>query len=193
MNRSRLFIGIPLPDTARRALYEQTRRAVEHRDSALRLVPARNYHITVRFLGDTDESRIAGIARATRAATSLFRGQGVTDLSSSIDRWGVFPPRKQPRVFWAGIGHGIEQLGALEQLVSQALETIGIDRDPKGFQPHVTVSYVRRKQNAAFLRELSGQLFSTPIEFRLEALTLFRSVLERSGARYEALMDSPLS
>jgi 2'-5' RNA ligase len=57
------------------------------------------------------------------------------------------------------------------------------------YRPHATVARLRPDAKAR-RGELAGP---EPVEFRGEALTLYRSQLRREGARYEPLASFPLS
>ncbi|MCD8012897.1 MAG: hypothetical protein LUG99_06945 [Lachnospiraceae bacterium] len=79
----RLFIGIALPDTIRDKIGADV-------SKLKKVVPGRyvsknNYHITLVFIGETDQT---GAAAAKRAMDAAVIGQAPVDLS--IGRPGLF-------------------------------------------------------------------------------------------------------
>ena len=190
----RLFVGLPLP----RAAAEDLRRAVQKALApllarGLRLAPAGEIHLTLHFLGATDEDRIADL---TAALGRRLAGARAPRLR--IDRTGGFPEADRARVLWAGVREeaGAEgRLRTLEQAARGAVRDTGLPAVEEGEadgHPHLTVARPRGRERlslpAAF-RELSLDLPWTPA-----AVVLFESRPGEQGeARYPALATFVLS
>jgi 2'-5' RNA ligase len=97
-----------------------------------------------------------------------------------------------PRIVWAGVLAGADELGALQAALEAALIARGIPREGRAFHPHVTLARARDRRGA---RGLAGRLEGRgPVfgEVRVTALHLMRSELDPRGARYSILTEAPL-
>ena len=169
----RLFLAIPLAEEARRQI----------RDAAPSPfpgwpVPPANWHLTLRFLGDTPAEQRDCLVHKVRSAplgaafTVRFGG------------WGAFPSAARARVVWLGVSRGEKDLQALAAAVEEAARRAGFPAEDKRFTAHLTVSRVRPPQSVA------AWLGAAPLpdaEMRVGEIVLFRSVLGQGPARYEAV------
>ncbi|WP_161594525.1 RNA 2',3'-cyclic phosphodiesterase [Marimonas lutisalis] len=144
-----------------------------------RLVDEENLHLTLAFLGEVDEARLAEVDEALaglRLAAPVLR---VTGLD-------VFEGRK-PKLAFATV----ERRAALETVqraVAQAVRGAGVDLRRERFRPHVTLTRFGREMSRRDEVQLAGQLGPIPpLEARAEAFGLYRSELRPDGPRYVAL------
>jgi 2'-5' RNA ligase len=150
-------------------------------------VTAERLHITIRFIGHVDDTRADEI-RAVLAPPLAMEPFNLT-----IAGVGTFPPKGSPRVVWAGLTGGSDQLMALESTVSERLAGAGVPREERPYNPHLTLARVRDAAGlrpAPFvgsLREIS--LGTTPVD----AITLFESRLSPKGPTYVGLARTPLA
>ena len=166
----RLFFALwPDPNT-RQAIVRQSRRAV--RGSGGRPVPSRNYHVTLAFLGSVSEVAIPEISAAAR---QLRTPAG----EMALEEFGYWP---RPRVLWVGPSATPRSLA---QLVSQLWDTLeavpglGLAREPRPWQPHLTLA---RKVN----RE-PALTSPKPVIWPMNGFVLCESVTAEDGARYQVL------
>lgn len=178
----RLFIAIPIPDEAARAVQA----AIEPWQTVLpevRWVPRENWHVTVWFLGPTDP-RLVSWVRERLAQVAVTTAPFDTRISGV----GAFGSLHRARVLWVGIDDAEEQMAALAAAIQDSLSS---DLAPEGrpFMPHVTVG---RSDPPVALPEPFG---ATPLEskhFRVEALVLMRSHLRRLAPVYEPIEVYPM-
>ena len=143
-------------------------------------VPAANLHVTLKFLGQLDEARVAAIADALGSAASR-----ADPFDVDFRGLGAFPTTSRPRVVWAGLEGG-RALGALAGAVDAALAALGLPREPRPFAAHVTLGRVRAPRRNPALAEALAR----PADFGRLAVTrvsLMRSDLRPGGARYTEL------
>jgi 2'-5' RNA ligase len=190
---SRLFIAVPVADDVRRAvgqLMEDVAGApVDVRTYGQpRWVRVEGLHLTLRFLGATPDGRQAELAdaiRSTAAGTSAFR--------VTLAGGGAFPNPDGPRVLWVGIDEGREQLAALTARLSGELAGLGWPPEGRPFQPHLTIA---RTDGVPGAGDRAARLIEVAASFReswqAERLVLYRSLLGRGPARYEAVADAAL-
>jgi 2'-5' RNA ligase len=171
----RLFCAVDLPADVRAEL-------AAFRDAAdpdvWRPVSDDALHITLAFLGhrpEGDAEVAAGVLDAVAGPAPRLSIAGPL----------LLPPRRG-RVLCASIADHDGTLAALQARVGEGLEAAGLyTPERREFRPHATVA--RLRSHARPQRSLPPGLGPAGIEFRAEALTLYRSHLARPGARYEPL------
>jgi 2'-5' RNA ligase len=179
----RLFVAVEIPEDVRRSLAAWVARLRNSAGGSRALRPGgprwtriEGLHLTLKFIGEPTDDRLAQI-RAALAA--IHRGSAI-DLT--FRGTGFFPNEKQPRVFWAGIESGPE-LQSLVESVERQLVPLGFPREARAFQPHLTLA---RFSSAEGLDQLREQLAAAaPAEFgasRAREFHLYQSVLRPDGA-----------
>jgi 2'-5' RNA ligase len=185
--RARLFVALDLPTALRQGLGAWGEEALA--DPALRPVPAENLHITLAFLGyrpEPDAERVARAIEQSMAPAPLL------ELRDPAPR----PPRGRPRLFALPVlSPGAEQAQAQlsEILISERL----YEPEKRPFWPHVTVARVRAEgRGSRRPMRVEQPPGSLPVELRRPhfsgRLTLYRSELQPSGARYFPLAQVQL-
>jgi 2'-5' RNA ligase len=175
--RTRLFVALDLPAAARGAL-ERWRSSALRDVDGLRLVAPEALHATLCFLGwrSADEIEQIGLACA-----EALRERAAPALTFTEPLW---LPRRRSRVVAVGLEDRSGELAEIRAGVSAALSAGGwYEPEARPFLPHVTVARVaaRARVNRVELARLG------PLDFEGAAVTLYRSRLERAGARYEPL------
>ncbi len=170
----RLFVAIPVPEYVRRRLGE-----LEREMPGLNWVRATNMHLTLKFIGETDPEQIDPIRESLRSIRVRRFLLGVSGL-------GVFPPRGNPAVLWAGLGSAHPHLFQLHKRVNDVLYGWGIEPDRRVFQPHITLA--RCKGAAASVRNLirKREALETAL-FRVEQFGIYSSELGSRGPIYRCL------
>ena len=169
----RLFIGIPVPASARSALRCA---ADELRAAGIggRYVAAANYHITVKFLGDCEDGALlASVVDAMRDAAA-----GVRPFRLTLGGYGAF------RNSGGHTGHvTVEdpggELSRLYEILDASLAELGFPSGGKRYVPHVTLGRSMDPVEAApAIRHET---------FPADALVLYESVFDRGGVTYAPL------
>ena len=166
----RLFIAVPLTEQARARI-----------SAALpslpgRVVPAQNWHFTLRFLGDTSaraRDALVGTLRTTRLG-SMF--------SIRFDGLGAFPRVRRARIIWLGVTDGAQQLITLAETIESAARRSGFAAEKRPFKPHLTLTRVEPP------RAVTDVLASQPpmgITMPVTETALVRSLLGAGPAKYE--------
>ena len=148
----------------------------------IRWISPTNFHFTLKFLGDIEESRIGPVAQALEVALHPF-----PRFTINAKGLGVFPDLKRPRILWVGLeGKG---LAALASKVETALESLGFASEKREFKPHLTVGRWRQFDRSSRklgeeLEKWQGHEFG---ESAVSEVIFFRSELRREGAIYHPL------
>lgn len=173
----RLFVAIPLPP----ALAATAFAAIPDLP-ALRRVRPEHLHITLAFLGPTDESRLDDAVAAVGAAAT-----SAAPFDASLDTLGRFPAGGVPRIVWLGAGIGAAELQTLAAAVRRELTARGLQYDAKPFRPHVTLARVRENVDRDTARAVAAVVERArppELRFRAAEVVLFESVLSAGGPRY---------
>jgi 2'-5' RNA ligase len=148
----------------------------------IRWVAPANFHLTLKFLGNIDESQIETIGQALTDALHPFpcctiNAKGV----------GVFPSVKRPRVLWVGLLGS--QLISLAAKVESALASLGFAAEEKTFTPHLTIGRWRQAARSdRSLEQALGQWSDFAFgQSPVDEVILFQSVLKPAGAIYTRL------
>ena len=176
----RLFVGVPLPDDIRQRLAMITGGV-----PGARWARPENLHLTLRFLGETDNARAEDIvSELSRIDCEAF--------AAVVRGLGAFGDRKRPRILWAGIPPS-PPLTRLHQKVEQALQRAGCGPDHRKFHPHVTLARLKDVQKVKLERFMTanGHVESRP--FTVGGFTLFESFLASEGAHYRAIAEFELA
>jgi 2'-5' RNA ligase len=141
-----------------------------------RPVPADNYHITLAFLGHQPAALCDDIVAAGHAVS-----QEPLKLVIELDRFGYWP---KPRVFWFGPAECPPSLTALALHLWTRMAGLGLARDTRALQPHVTLC--RKVQRAPQL-DPPGV-----VRWRAAGFALVESVTAQQGAEYTVVERFPL-
>lgn len=180
----RSFLAIELPEAIQEKIEEIQRDLMISR-ADVRWVNPGNIHVTLKFFGNIEESRIDPIVKSIEElihSTSAFR--------LWVRGMGAFPYLKNPRVIWMGLVDEHNILGPFQNRMEALLENIGFERESRAFQPHLTLG--RAKSNRG-REELVGRLEKYREEefgaLMVERVILFKSELRPSGSIYTPLKE----
>ena len=177
----RAFVAVELePQTVQKiaAVIVQLR----PRMPGIRWLPPANFHLTLKFLGDVDEAKVAPIAAALERELYPF-----SCFTINAKGLGVFPDLKRPRILWVGLVGG--ELNALASTVEKALVPFGFAAERRTFAPHLTVGRCRQfdgspKELGDEIEKWQGHDFGRS---NVDEVILFQSVLKPEGAVYRPL------
>ncbi|HYA78003.1 MAG TPA: RNA 2',3'-cyclic phosphodiesterase [Verrucomicrobiae bacterium] len=151
--------------------------------SDLRPVAPQNIHITTRFLGDISPGMVDKVYEAMKKVK-------FTPFNIKLCGLGVFPSLNYPRVVWAGMTDGVEQLKSIFTQLEPQIRALGFAADAYGFSPHLTIARIRSGRNKQNLAELITK--KVDFEFgiiRADCLRLKRSQLSPKGPTYSMLRE----
>ena len=141
-----------------------------------------NIHLTLKFFGDVEETRIKRIAKAASKAVDTL-----APFDISISNTGAFPKLSQPRVLWIGIEDKTGQLSKLQNRLEEECVLEGFEKEVRAFRPHLTIARIRNPEGARRLAEVNKELGFGPMKLTVAELVIFRSELSSKGSKYTAL------
>jgi RNA 2',3'-cyclic 3'-phosphodiesterase len=179
---TRTFIALMIPSDWTDYLAAVSR-DLAAKTQGLSWVRAENVHITLRFLGDLDDS---GVQRVCELVARGIAGEQAP--KARLGSIGAFPNLTRPRVVWVGLAEGSEAVAALARSVNGALERGGFGTPDKPFRPHLTLARVRER--ARFLEAIrEAAPANAPPAAALDRVHVMKSELHPAGARYTALTE----
>lgn len=178
----RSFLAIELPKSIQKKIEEvQTDLRISHAD--VKWVHPENIHLTLKFLGNIEESRVEPILQAIGGPI-----QATSPFSIKVQGMGAFPHSKNPRVIWVGLMDGERVLTTFQKELEGILAKIGFEPEGRPFQPHLTVGRVRTSRGkndlVAKMEKHREEEFGS---IEAEEVVLFRSELKPTGPIYTAL------
>ena len=157
------FALVPDPDSC--LAIEQWR--AQNWPTLLRPVNARNYHITLSFLGEINPAQLERIQE-------LLHTYSAPTIEISLDDTGYWP---DSGILWLGPSDPPNALSAMASQCVRTANRAGIKVRKKNFQPHLTLARQVISPPAAPLQQPSFHL-------RCEQLLLLQSLFDKSGVRY---------
>lgn len=184
----RLFVAIPLPrDVAGEAA------SIVPPLPGARPVAPELMHLTLAFLGQVGEERVADVTASARAAAGTM-GPFPVELRSV----GRFPEHGRPSVVWLGTSpkaaDAIVRLGAS---VRAELLRHQVPFDPKPLRAHVTLARIRDRSGddeaRAIVAAVNAARVPRDLSFVASAVHVMESRLSREGPLYSSRAELPLT
>lgn len=178
-----MFIAIDIGALKSLVLLEKKLKGIEPK---LRLVEPQNIHLTLKFLGETDESYIPLI---TDVITQSVKGKQPFQIK--FKGIGVFPNFNYIKIIWIGIEvvkEGTSLIHSFTRKINEDLSRYGFPKD-KNLHPHITIARVKKLEHKKELQKFI--IDASDCDFGLlevTHLTLKKSILTPAGPIYENLV-----
>lgn len=176
----RLFTGLEIPYDVQLAL-SLKRGGL----SGARWIDPENYHITLRFIGDVDNST------ADEVSYELDRLSNSDAFGIRLSHLGTFGGDK-PRALYAGVETS-EALQRLQAAHERVLRRLGLEAEARKFVPHVSLARLR----GSFAPEVADYIHSmgqfAPLQFSVGRFVLFSSRNSVGGGPYLVEQSYPLA
>jgi len=182
----RLFAAIKIqPGEAFLARYWALRNSLKNEN--IKWVDPGNFHLTLKFFGETPEHHIPGINVALQQAANH-----IAPFDYNLVSIGIFGSSYNPRLIWIGI----EDKGEIKSLagnVFKELENIGIEQDSQNFVPHLSFGRIKFLEDKKLFHQVIDKHREGPIQKEeVSNFHLFESILGRDGPRYTVLKSFEL-
>ena len=178
----RVFLALELPGTVKEYLSAVTK-TMSQRLSGVKWVKVEGLHVTLRFFGEIEEKKAQEIGEMLQGINKQH-----TAMPAQLKEITAFPNLMRPRVIVVTFQEWVDNVKAIFHDIESRLLAVGIQKEARGFAPHVTIGRVK---NAAPL--LKREII--PLEekrFLLDNLVLYQSTLTREGALYSQLKEIKL-
>jgi RNA 2',3'-cyclic 3'-phosphodiesterase len=175
----RLFTGLEIPPDIGQALS-----TLRGGLPGARWINPENYHLTLRFIGDVDDTV------AHEVASLLGRvKRGAFDLH--LDGLTSFGGRK-PRAVVANVAPA-QALLDVQAEQERLMQRIGLEPEGRKYTPHVTVARLRESSSRDVAEYLAARGFFRTSPFKVSRFVLFSSRASVGGGPYVVEASYPLN
>lgn len=180
----RLFVAIPVNDKVREYA-EILKREMEQGRPDVKWVEKKNYHLTLKFLGEVPAGKLESIQRCLRMAA-----QACPSFVLEVGGVGFFPGRNRPRIIWSGIRGEMEKAYFLGERIDTYLAELGFDPEKKR-SFHLTLGRVRSERGLddLLLKSAAADRRNEIHAFQVDRFLLMESRLSSRGPDY-AIVES---
>ena len=179
----RAFLAIVPPEDILQALSELQEKLKREIRGRISWTKPQGQHLTLKFFGDISMEDVTNINSAVQNRTVL-----APSLNLKIEKTGVFPDARKPRVLWCGIAGDGEKLSALQKQLDSDFEGIGFPKEDRPFRAHLTLGRIKESQGLTGISEaLAKHKAFVAGVFECKELILFQSKLSPQGAVYTKL------
>jgi 2'-5' RNA ligase len=183
MPRTRTFIAVETSADIRAsagALQESLART----GAQVKWTSPETMHVTLLFLGEVDDRDLHSICRTVREVAA-----SEPPFPLRVSGVGAFPTPRRPKILWAGLTEGAEELQRLHRKLEAKLIDLGCYRkEERGYTPHLTLGRVQRETDEfALARELPKLQSWDGGRTVVEEVLVFSSELQRTGPEYTVL------
>jgi len=184
--KKRLFIAVDVkPDPELSRFFSQLK-ITFHKEN-IKWASQNIFHLTLKFLGETRESRIEGIAGELAGICSTY-----SPFSFKVKGLGYFGARKAPRVLFSEI-EGAEILKELSMRINEKLAELGFEKEQKAFRAHLTLGRIKHiSDKAAFFSEIENKRDVFLQDVKIDEIILYESILKPQGPDYMVIRKFPL-
>jgi RNA 2',3'-cyclic 3'-phosphodiesterase len=177
----RIFIALKVePDTKLTEMLQLVK--LLSAEEKINWVDTVNIHITLAFLGDTEEERI-------KIAGLLLKREcsGFGEFTFMLKGAGLFRNFRDPRVIWIGIAEP-GMLIRLNEKIATSLRDTGFRIEDRPFKPHITIGRIKLLKKPEVLKSFLDKYGEIEIqEVNIKEVILFESILRPSGPIYKPL------
>jgi 2'-5' RNA ligase len=183
----RTFIATKI-NPGEKLLQTYTKLRNELKNEKIKWVNSDHFHITLFFLGDTDEENIPQIKSRLNDIAQEFHS-----FKISLSGLGVFKNINKPRVLWAGIQQ-YETMEKIKNRIDEEMNILGFPPEERKFRPHLTLARLKWIEDRDNLKKLL-EIHQTEDYQQAEIgeIIYYESILKQSGPVYKPLEKYTLS
>ena len=183
----RLFIGIPIESPKSVQQVEVWKRNRHLNRNVLNWTPPGNWHITLFFLGSTEETAVAVLKQLIEESFSKIQA-----YQTELRGVGVFPNTNNPKVLWFGL-YDLQPLISAYSHLGESLQQNGFSFDQKPLKPHLTIARVKKTDHPSAFESLLAEYQETVFDqVNMDKVVLFESITTSAGPIYKPLFEKQL-
>jgi|SRR5664280_1374912 len=184
----RAFLAIDPPEYILQAMSRLQEKLKQEIGGRISWTKPQGQHLTLKFFGDISVDNVKNICSAVQ--NRVASGQS---LNLKIEKLGVFPDARRPRVIWCGVTGDVEKLSGIQKQLDGDFAGIGFPRENRPFQAHLTLGRIKDPSALTGISEalVKYSAFAADV-FSCKELILFQSKLSPQGATYTKLAEFAL-
>ncbi|WP_340114485.1 RNA 2',3'-cyclic phosphodiesterase [Maribellus mangrovi] len=157
------------------------------KDESINWVPEDNFHLTLRFIGNTTREQLYNLVDKLEDVTKEQAG-----FSFKIEGAGYFKSKGNPRVLFVKITEE-EALKQLAKKVESAVTSIGFFPELKSFRPHLTLGRIKFLENRNRFMSIIDELPEKEYQqVEVSEFVLYQSILRPEGPVYKPIQTFQL-
>jgi RNA 2',3'-cyclic 3'-phosphodiesterase len=183
MGRTRTFIAVDIGDDIRNGTIA-LQQSLAKTGASVKWVGSESLHVTLLFLGEVDDRALHEVCLAVKEIAARE-----PPFPLRVSGLGAFPTLRRPKIAWAGIVEGAEELRRIYDKLEAKLLDMGCYRkEERGYTPHLTLGRVKGESDGFILApELTKRQSWEGGRTQVNELLVFSSVLEQDGPVYTIL------
>ena len=178
MGKIRAFIALNTSEEAQSKIFE-IQEYLSDIKSDVKWEPREKLHITLKFLGDVEETTLKNITEDLRTKLSEF-GSFPIEYKSL----GAFPNFKLPRVLWIGASDKGKKVFRLNKTIEAEIKSYNFDDESNRFHPHITLGRVKGIRGVREVIETMQKHEHEGIIDSASEICIMKSTLTRTGSFY---------
>ncbi|HSH51468.1 MAG TPA: RNA 2',3'-cyclic phosphodiesterase [Bacteroidales bacterium] len=177
----RTFIAVKIPVSKQTAEKIQDIKS-ELQNEKIKWVEIFNMHITLFFVGNTDEKLIQNISfhlndLLKSKKSFILKGKGI----------GVFKNLNNPLVLWLGIEES-EYLEHLKLEIDRMMEKLGFEIEGRKFKPHLTLGRIKYLNDKRKFKNVLNNYEEIDFQdFDIDKIFFYESKLTPDGPVYKVI------
>lgn len=177
----RTFIAIKIvPEKKLKDLVSVFKNALK--DEIINWADTDNLHLTLRFIGETEQKQLDEIIRLIDEVAQRFK-----PFQLNLKDVGFFKSQNQPRVLFFAAENGF-MLKQLAAEIEKMVVACGFSVEERFFNPHLTIARIKFLQNKMAFYDLINQFMGTEIQtVTVSEIVYYQSILTSAGAIYKPL------
>ena len=186
MSTIRTFLALPMPPDVMSTMASVQQQLVAS-NAEVKWESRDKFHMTLKFLGDTDSSLVTEITDQLRNSIGTL-----SSFDLSFVKLGGFPNVDRPRLVWIGTSEN-QQILHLQRQVEQVCSSFGFAIEDRPFHTHITLGRVKGNRNLDRLTASLKSITFEPLLARCTEVHFVRSELKPTGSVYTLLNSIPLA
>lgn len=143
-------------------------------------VDLNHLHLTLEFLGNTEETIIDSIKTAIEETCMLHKA-----FELELSGTGTFGNRNKPHVLWIGI-KPCPELMSIQNSIHKKLLQLGFELEQRPYKPHLTLGRIKKIENIQSFNDIIDKHSNTYTgKTSVYNIILFESILTKAGATYK--------
>jgi len=180
----RLFIALEIPEEIISTIFVERDKLIGYVKN-IRWEPKEKLHITLKFLGDTEESKLFDIIEEL---TRIIKNN--RKLTLELNKFGVFRKGNEPKILWVGLKQN-NFLTKIVDEIDKSFCNFGYSKDERRFKPHLTLLRFRGHEEYFNVLKLLDVKLPTTV-FCSDKIHLLKSELKKTGSVYTSIKSFTL-
>ncbi|MFH1194068.1 MAG: RNA 2',3'-cyclic phosphodiesterase [bacterium] len=176
---NRLFIALEIPENVLDKVIT-IRDEIYGEDRFVRWEGKEKLHITLKFLGDVEESKTELIIDALKETANKYR-----KIKCSFNKFGIFFKDHILRILWGEIEYE-NHLNDIVNEIEDRMEKIGFSKEKRRFKAHFTILRIKGREDKEKINKFVQHNFDK-IDYTAENISLIKSELLPKGSVYKRI------